>query len=342
MATAKKLPSGSWRVQVFSHYETKNGKKVPRYKSFTSKDPSARGRREAEQKAAEWAYTREERPAAISIADAVERYLVAKEGVLSPASVRAYRSYQRNHFDEIGSMMIHDVNKAKLQLWVSALAQKLQPKTVKEIVMLLSSVYHLETGRQLDLTIPSPSPKEQHTPSDAEVKALLESVAGTDLEIAISLSAFCSLRRGEICALTSMDIHDGFIFVSRSVVRDQYGDWVTKEPKTPGSVRAVPIPERIQKMIAGKNGKIVAYTPDKLTKKFIQACKRAGLQFRFHDLRHYYASTAHYLGVPDAYIMANGGWISDSVMKRVYREALQDKRKEENDKIMDHMSKILG
>ena len=69
MATAKKLPSGSWRCQVFSHYEIvldKNGKPVidPKtkkqkqkriYKSFTCDDPSARGKRKAEAMAAEWA-----------------------------------------------------------------------------------------------------------------------------------------------------------------------------------------------------------------------------------------------------------------------------------------------
>lgn len=63
MATAKKLPSGSWRCQVFSHYEIvldKNGKPVidPKtkkqkqkriYKSFTCDDPSARGKEKLKQ-----------------------------------------------------------------------------------------------------------------------------------------------------------------------------------------------------------------------------------------------------------------------------------------------------
>lgn len=45
MATAQKLPSGSWRCQVFDHYETittpdRSTKKKRIYKSFTSSDPS--------------------------------------------------------------------------------------------------------------------------------------------------------------------------------------------------------------------------------------------------------------------------------------------------------------
>lgn len=60
MATAKKLPSGSWRVRVFSHYEYSkdkegNTKKKAIYESFTSDDPSRTGKREAEAMAAEFA-----------------------------------------------------------------------------------------------------------------------------------------------------------------------------------------------------------------------------------------------------------------------------------------------
>ena len=44
MATAKKLPSGSWRCQVFSHFEEQiqpdgTVKKKRIYKSFTCDDP---------------------------------------------------------------------------------------------------------------------------------------------------------------------------------------------------------------------------------------------------------------------------------------------------------------
>ena len=64
MATAKKLRSGSWRVQIFSHYEfvqqpDGSVKKKRIYESFTCDDPSNRGKREAERLAAEYAATKE-------------------------------------------------------------------------------------------------------------------------------------------------------------------------------------------------------------------------------------------------------------------------------------------
>ena len=59
MATAKKLPSGSWRCQVFSHYEyikqpDGSVKKRRIYQSFTSNDPTRAGKRKAEAMAAEF------------------------------------------------------------------------------------------------------------------------------------------------------------------------------------------------------------------------------------------------------------------------------------------------
>lgn len=337
MATARKLPSGSWRVQVFSHYEIKDGKKVRRYRSFTSSDKSRAGKKEAERMASEWAYRREERAHGVSVLDAVGIYISTRKGVLSPSSVRAYTSYKKHHLSDIGLMRVNELDQGRLQEWVSSLSRELKPKTVKEIVSLVNSAIKMQLGRGVELTLPQPSQKKQHTPTDDEITALLDSVS-EDMRICILLSAFCSLRRGEICALRDTDFHDNMVTVSKSMVRDVSGDWIIKEPKTPGSVRSVPVPDKLMDMIKNRKGKIVPYVPDQLTKKFRKAVHE---QYRFHDLRHYYASTAHYLGIPDAYIMKNGGWSTDSVMKRVYREALADKIKEENDKMAEHFRVIL-
>lgn len=49
-------------------------------------------------------------------------------------------------------------------------------------------------------------------------------------------------------------------------------------------------------------------------------------RFKLHALRHYYASTAHAIGIPDSYIMQSGGWQSDNVLKSVYRHALDEEK----------------
>ena len=342
MPTAKKLPSGSWRVRVFSHYEIKDGKKRSVYKSFTSKDPSRAGKKEAERMAAEWEYTHERREHNLTLYEATEAYLVAKEGVLSPSTLRAYQSIKRTHFTgEIGAMPLSAFTPEVVQLWISELAEGRSSKTVSNIALLLSSVYRMYYDKPLRMHLPQKSRPQTHTPTDAEVRTLLEHVKGKDLEIAIALSAFCSLRRGEICALTRKDFENDLVHVTKSMVKTPEGCWEIKQPKTLESNRIVPVPKGIMEMVERKEDRIVDCDPDKLSNRFERAVRYSQLpHFRFHDLRHYYASTAHYLGVPDAYIMANGGWATDNVMKRVYREALIDKKKEQNDRIAQHYATL--
>ena len=51
-------------------------------------------------------------------------------------------------------------------------------------------------------------------------------------------------------------------------------------------------------------------------------------------------SISHALGVPDAYIMENGGWKTDYVMNHVYRDALSDRTAGENSKVMGHFESM--
>lgn len=341
MATAKKLPSGSWRVQVFSHYEIVNGEKKRRYESFTSKLKGRAGKAEAERMAAEWAYKREERHRDVTLGDAVQTYIDAKKGVLSANTVRGYLSYQKTWITHIADMPIDKLDKPRLQMWVAQIAEGNTPKTVSNVTGLLFSAYRFATDKSLKLTLPQQKKPDLYTPIDEDLKRLLDHVRGKELEIAIMLSAFCSLRRAEICALYYDDFKDGMVHVCRNMTRTLDGGWEIKVPKTPESDRWIPIPDVLMDRVRGKTGRVMSCHPDALSNRFKRAVIYAHLpHFRFHDLRHYYASIAHYLGVPEAYIMANGGWVTEYCMKRVYREALKDKRKAENDKITDYITRF--
>ena len=169
------------------------------------------------------------------------------------------------------------------------------------------------------------SSKRVHVPTELEVKGLLQIFRNTELEVPIMLAAYGGLRRGEICALRMSDIDGDFVHVSRSVVRDQLGEWVTKDPKTASSVRSVLLPhfviERIQ-----VQGYITHLLPSQVSNRFWKKQRNLGIPpYCFHSLRHFHASYLHYLNIPDAYIMQRGGWSTPSVMQSIYRHALEDK-----------------
>ena len=82
-------------------------------------------------------------------------------------------------------------------------------------------------------------------------------------------------------------------------------------------------------------------TPDRLTDRFCVLRDKLGMKtFRFHDLRHYYVSVNHTLGVPDQYIMAMGGWSTDRTMKAVYRNTLAPERDKFAKVSLSHFEKM--
>ena len=86
---ARKLPSGSWRCQGYSHTEEivqQDGtiKKKRIYKSFTCDDPSPKGKRRCEKEAAAWADEKENATGIMDITfgAALDRYISDREAVL--------------------------------------------------------------------------------------------------------------------------------------------------------------------------------------------------------------------------------------------------------------------
>lgn len=95
MAKAKKLASGKWRTLV---YAGKDATEKRVYESFT-----ADTRKESEYLAAQFALDKKSRPDDITLSEAIRKYIDAKEAVLSPATIRGYRSLERTAYGAISA-----------------------------------------------------------------------------------------------------------------------------------------------------------------------------------------------------------------------------------------------
>lgn len=84
MAKAKKLPSGNWSVQAYSHTVTINGKQKRVYERFT-----APTRKEAEYLAAEFQMNKSRKKSmeTMTVAQAIESYIDSKSNILSPSTI---------------------------------------------------------------------------------------------------------------------------------------------------------------------------------------------------------------------------------------------------------------
>lgn len=354
MSKAKKLPSGSWRCLVYSHSEPvfdksgkpaldKNGKqKMKRiYESFTSSDPSAAGKREAERTAAEFAYnkTSVSKPKEYTLGEAIDKYCDLKSNVLSPATIREYRRMRNNYFDDCIDLKLKKLTSELIQCWVNKFAATHSPKTTRNGYGLISAVMDMYApGVQLQVTLPQKVKPNLYVPTDNDIKALL-AFFGTndkDMENAVYLAAFGTLRRSEVCALTADDITGNTLHISKAMVDAGNSQWVIKTTKTLSSTRTVVMPDYIIKKLPS-SGRLVKLNPDQVTRRFERAQNKLEIpHFRFHDLRHYAASVMHAIGVPDQYIMARGGWSSDGTLKRIYRGTMEDYEKVFTDKIVNH------
>lgn len=360
MATAKKLPSGSWRIRVFSHYEAgPEGKKKPVYESFTCKDPSRAGKRECERMAAEWAAKKRARPASeATVQDAVRQYIDLKEHVLSPATVRSYEVYLRARMDDVRLYTLGGLTAQAVQGWVNGLSASCSPKYVRNVYALFTAAMEF-AGADVPFRVSLPAKREfhAHVPCDAEVKALIaylkepplnrrDEETRRELLTAILLAAFGSMRRGEICALTAGDFDGCHVSVTKDMVKDRRHAWVTKPtPKTSASNRTVELPQAVIDQIPlPEKGRIIKAHPEQITNRFRRAVRSCGadIPFRFHDLRHYYVSIAHALGIPDAYVMEMGGWQTEYTMKRVYRATLADRKRTEQERLNAHFGGLCA
>lgn len=349
MATAKKLSSGSWRCQVYSHTEEViqpdgSVKKKRIYKSFTCSTPGAKGKRECERMAAEWAAEKEMvlKIDDITFGKALDNYIASRENILSPRTIMDYKSIRKHYIQSLMNISIRMITQEQIQIAINLEAVKLSPKTVRNIHGLISAVLKVyRPGFALNTALPKKKRVELYIPTDQEVKALLRVVEGTSMELPVLLAAFGPMRRGEICALKSTDIIGNVVHVCKNMVENEKHGFTIKAPKSYAGDRYISYPDFVAEKWKGKTGRLVPMKPNEISYKFKRLLKRNGLpHFRFHDLRHYSASIQHALGIPDSYIMQRGGWGNDGTLKAVYRHALEDKATEMDNLANKHFEEL--
>ncbi len=333
MAKAKKLPSGNWRVLA---NKTVDGKTVR--KSFTHEN-----KRQAEHMAAEWLTKLDAmNPENITLSEAFERYISSKEKILSPNTVRVYLGITRAHFKGIMHKKIMSLTMEDFQREINISAADSSPKTIRNINGLLSAVLKMfRPDFNLNTSLPQKEPAKLYVPDDNDIKKIMTAVKGTEMEIPILLAAFGPMRRGEICALTSDDINENTVSVTKAVALDKNGKTVIKPPKNLSSYRTIEFPDFVIEKLKGIEGKITNISPAHISRRFKVILKNNNIpDFRFHDLRHYNVSILHAMNVPDKYIMARGGWRTNATMNNVYNHVLKNKQTEYDVEINKHFTDI--
>lgn len=100
---ATKLKSGNWRIQI----------------QIDGHRYSCTGatKKEAQDKAKQiFAGVEMEKRLPMTVGRAMDQYIAEKSGVLSPSTIRGYKSVRRNYFQDLMDMNISDLTQGDIQL----------------------------------------------------------------------------------------------------------------------------------------------------------------------------------------------------------------------------------
>lgn len=341
MATAKQLPSGAWRVQLYAGLNS-SGKR--QYESFTAPTKAAAELLASQRKVEiEKGIEVVRAPEKMTLGEAIDKYIDERSNVLAPKTIREYKAMRRNYFQGIMDKQLRRLKLSDLQAEINTEALRLSPKTIKNAWNLIRPALLVIDFHGLNnIILPKPKKHEIVIPSDEQMQNIFEYVHELPIEIPVLLAATCGLRRGEIAALDlEKDINylKNTISISKAVDMNEDGEWIIKAPKTYTSYRTIDAPPWVIEKI--KAAVLAGYkmpTANRITSEWQLVCEHNHLKIRFHDLRHYYASLMLKLGIPDLYAMRRMGHATPNMLKTVYQHIMDDKEREISNQLNNYWS----
>lgn len=260
-----------------------------------------------------------------TVGQLINEYIESRSNVLSPSTIAGYKKIRRQNLQSVMNMRPEDLTDAIMQSAVNQEAKFFAAKTIKNAVGLIGAAL----GRKYSVTLQKESPKEPNTYSSDDIRKLLSAIDGKgEIECAVLLALWLSLRRSEILALKWEDIGDHSITVKAARVYDENHQLVEKTTKTEKSTRVIPCPDYILSRINAlprSSEYVFTHGTHYFWESLTGICEKNGLPHIYlHGLRHTNASVMGLLGIDNKYAMKRGGWTSDHTMKGVYQQIMEE------------------
>ena len=340
MATARKLPSGNYRVRVYDKVTNK-------YKSFT-----APTKREAERMANEYLDGKRTNTTAlgdITVNEAVEQYISARENILSPSTVRGYYIIKRNAITDIKDIKVKSVTEQALQEWVNKNAALNSPKSISsQFALVVASLKQCKIVLDYEsILLPRRKRKEVIIPDEKQMSQILHIVEGTSVELPVTIAVVLGLRQSEIAALKWSDYNGSTLKIHSAKVPNKDNKYIVKNTtKSEASTREIEVDGILKDRLdrAERTSDVISpMLPSSVLRKFSQLCKDNGLpHFTMHGQRHGNASLMLANGVPDKYAMKRLGQSSPNMIKDVYQHLYADKETEIAESLKNKFSDIYA
>lgn len=308
----RKLPSGNYFCQLRI-----DGKSIP----ITERTEALCAAKAMSYKSG---LTQKNAPCNLTLREAIDLYVMERKNVLSPSTIRGYRTIQRNRFQSVmGKPLDKPTNWQKV---VNDEACICAPKTIYNAWGLIGSVLRANKVTVPSVTLPAPNAEEHLFLEPDQIFVFLKAAKGADGELA-ALLALHSLRASEILALTwdKIDYQDKLITVKGAVVPDENNKLVHKKKnKNVTSTRIVPIMiPRLLELLEQKRGddkdKLVDVASYTMCRRIDKICRENDLpEVGTHGMRHTFASLGYHLKLSEREVCDIGGWKDTTVVHKIY------------------------
>lgn len=277
----------------------------------------------------------------LTFEQAVLQYISIKDKVLSPATINGYKSVLRNLSDRFKALKIDKIDNLSIQREINEYSQNRSPKTVRNASGLITVVMGMYSpDLKINVKLPQKIKTKSYFPTDDDVKRILEYAKGSNYEIVLKLAVY-GLRKSELLCIDKNSI-DGNILSIESAKVTNGRAYVTKTTKTTSSTRQIYIDDVLAGQISQMEQPFAMY-PNDILRYLHRVQDRLEIpRFRLHDLRHYYVSMAHQLGVPDAIIAQTVGHVNTNTTRAIYLHAMQDKVVEEQKNASNLLSSLMS
>lgn len=310
MATIRKLPSGSWQVQV----RRKNEK--PLSKTFQSKQISEQWARSVESQLDQGLFVDRSETHTTTLADLIDRYLIEKTPYKKGSKQEAYRlNYIKNR---LGNLTLSSIQSKHIASYRDLRLS--EGKSGATVVYELNYLNQLFDVALKDWGIPLVSNPAQlvrrpsvargrnRRLSEGEVDSLLESLKATDeVRTIVLLAIETGMRRSELLSIKWINV-------------DTENRYLVLPDTKNGDARAVPLScyaIEILNRLPKKHETVFTTKPDSVSQAFNRACKRVGIEdLRFHDLRHEATSRFFEKGLNTMEVSAITGHKTLTMLKR--------------------------
>lgn len=368
MGSIQRLNARSFRAYAGTQV---NGTRTRKTKLFTTKRQAEAWIREIEEQLVAVA-TGAAPPETITVAELVERWLVARARELRPKTIEGYEHTVNRHLlPHLGHIEVRELTPYHVQSWIDELAAAGVGATtlghaVKRLRSALDGAVRLglvSTNAARLASAPSPQKSTYAILTKEQVEQLL-AVAETDhFHPLWHLLALAGLRRGEALGLRWRDVDLGKreIHVKQTVevVRSRP---VIGKPKTKSAIRTIAIPEMLVTALRQHKDRQTFHATSMRTGPFadlyldrdLVICTETGgphnpaniydhlsamlekaslPRVRVHDLRHTYASHLIADGVPLPVVAKQLGHASPAITMQVYAHMVPGQQREAADAI---------